>query len=508
MDIVLSGGNVFITESDKPIRIDVGIKDDKIVALGDLSLVGAALTLDVSGLSVAPGFIDLHSHALRRDVRRSGIYLFPQAENLIRQGVTTIIGGPDGGSPLPLAADFEKLTASPAAVNFGSFVGHGSVRLDVMGNAKRDPTPAELEKMRKVVEREMRSGAFGLSSGLIYTPGRFGNTEELISLAQVAARYDGIYISHMRSEGSAILEAVDEALRIGREASVPVQISHIKVMGKPNWGNAIQVLNRIDDAQRRGQDVSADQYPFAASSTGLTATFPGWALAGTPVERRQRLQDAETRDRLQQEIVRNLVNERGGADPSRVRLAHCPFDPSLDGKTITEVLAVDDSAPTIQQAAILIMDLQAAGGCTAVYHAMDETDLRAFLRHPTVMVASDGGIVMPGVEMPHPRNYGAFTRVLAHYARDEDVLSLHAAIAKMTRLPATRIGLEDRGRIRIGNKADIVVFDVDALRTDSTFPKPHAYAEGMLHVMVNGEFVLKDAKLTAAKPGAVLRNRW
>lgn len=506
IDVILAGGSIFSGLDEAPTIADVGIDGDRIVAIGDLSDRSAELRLDVSGLAVTPGFVDIHSHALRPQASRSGIFLWPDAENYVRQGVTTVIGGPDGWSPLPLADDFLRLEASPATVNFGSFVGQGSVRRLIVGSDDRPATDEELQQMRDEVEKAMQSGAFGLSSGLLYAPGAFATTEEVVELAKVAAKYGGIYISHMRDEGRGVLTSVRETIRIGEEGGLPAQITHHKIMGQPMWGSSTETLALVDEAVSRGVDVSSDQYPYSASSTGLTAIFPRWSQSGDLATRRARLEDPVEREKVKQGVMERLINDRGGNDPSRVVLANCAWQPSLNGQSLSEVLEKKGRVVSIENAAELVLDLQLAGGCIAVYHAMSEQDIDRIMQHPRTMIASDGGIVIPGVGAPHPRNYGAFARVLSYYVRERGLLPLKTAIHKMTRMPVDRINISDRGRIELGAYADIAVFDPASITDTATFEDPHQYATGMQHVFVNGQAVLLNAEMTSIRPGRVIRS--
>lgn len=505
LDIVLAGGTVYSGADQEPQVTDIGIAGDRIVAVGDLGDRDATQRIDVSGLAVVPGFIDIHSHAVRDDPD-DGIFRWPDAENLIRQGVTTVIGGPDGDSPLPISDTLSRLESSPAAVNFGTFVGHGSIRGLVVGEDDRPPTSDELEQMREQVRSAMQEGAFGLSSGLIYPPGRFASTEEVIELAKVAGEYGGIYISHMRQEGLDVLKSVTETIRIGEEGGLPTQITHHKIVGAPMWGTSVDTLSMVDQARARGVDVSIDQYPYTASSTSLTILFPGWSLDGGEEALLSRLQDPDERQRIGEAIVHNIEVDRGGNNPANVALAACPHDDSLNGLNLTQVLALQERTPSKENAAELLMELVEAGNCSAVFHAIDEDDVRRIMVHPVTMIASDGGVEAPTERVPHPRNYGTFARLLGYYVRLRRMLPFHTAVYKISMLPADRIGLSDLGRIEADAIADIAVLDADDIIDNATFDDPHQYAEGAVHVFVSGQAVLLDGEMTGARPGRVLRS--
>jgi dihydroorotase/N-acyl-D-amino-acid deacylase len=503
---LLKGGTVFSGESKEPVVADVWLQGDRILGVGDVAGVSADDTIDVSGLAVVPGFIDLHSHVVRENEARSGLYRWPDAENLLRQGVTTVIGGPDGWSPLPLEDSFARVARQGAAINYGSFVGHGAVRVKVIGLDDRSPTDAELQRMRDEVDLAMREGAFGLSSGLVYIPGSFAETDEIVALAEVAGQHGGIYISHMRNEALEVLDAVRELIHIAEAAGLPGQITHAKAMGTAMQGRSKDLLALVDDANARGIDISLDQYPYPAGSTGLTVQFPRWSRDGGDGELARRLDDPELRARIHETLVYELTEVRGRNNPANVQMAYCDFDHSLDGLNLAEILEAKGREVSIENAATLIIELQEAGGCQAIYHAMHPEDVAAILRHPHTMIAADGGIEVPGNAHPHPRNYGTFARVLGRYVREEQVLPLHTAIHKMSRMPAERVGLVDRGRIEAGAVADIVVFDPETIVDRATFADPHQYAEGVRHVFVAGQAVLLDAEPTGARPGRILRS--
>ena len=505
--LVLEGGSVWKGSGSKPYVADIGIRGDRIVAIGDLAGQNAEQRIAVSGLDVVPGFIDIHSHAVRSTRDKSGLFTHPDAENYIRQGVTTVIGGPDGSSDLSIAkllGDFEN---TPASINFGTFIGHNTVRKEVMGREDRAPSAEELEAMKQLVKTGMLDGAYGLSSGLKYIPGAYSDTKEVIELARIAGEYDGIYISHMREEGLDLIKSVKETIRIGEEGDLPAQITHHKAMGPEMWGASIETLALVDAANARGVDVSSDQYPYAASSTGISVLFPAWSLAGTGEEQLARFEDPDTRARIKRGIVSNLIHDRGGNDPSRVAIANCDWDTSLNGKNFAEVLAERGQPVNMDAAADLALEIQTNGGCSGVFHAMSEEDVARIMQHPRTMIASDGGIYVAGEGVPHPRNYGSFARVLAYYVRDKEVIPTGEAIHKMTKMPAERIGLHDRGRIKVGAIADVAVLDLDIVKDHATFQDPHRYAAGVKHVLVNGVIVLKDSEMTGKRPGRSLRSR-
>jgi len=504
-DLVIEGGSVWKGSGSHPTVTDIGVRGDRIAAIGDLGGRVATQRISVEGLAVVPGFIDIHSHAVRGSRANSGLFKHPDAENYIRQGVTTVIGGPDGGSELSIAILLNDFENTPASINFGTFIGHNTVRKAVMGREDRAPTTAELEAMKQLVGTGMQEGAYGLSSGLKYIPGAYSETSEVIELAKIAGQFDGIYISHMREEGLDLIKSVEETIRIGEEAGLPAQITHHKAMGVEMWGSSVQTLALIDAANARGVDVTSDQYPYAASSTGISVLFPAWSLAGTRAEQLARFKDPETRTRIKQGIVFNLVHDRGGDDPSRIAIADCDWDKSLNGKNFAEILIERGQAVNMDAAADLALEIQENGGCSGVFHAMSEQDVIRIMQHQDTMIASDGGIFVPGEGVPHPRNYGSFARVLAYYVRDTEILSTGEAIYKMSKMPAERLGLADRGRIEAGAMADIAVIDLATVQDHASFADPHQFATGVKYVVVNGVMVLKEGRMTGERPGRALR---
>jgi dihydroorotase/N-acyl-D-amino-acid deacylase len=383
-------------------------------------------------------------------------------------------------------------------------VGQGSIRQAVIGLADRTATAAEIETMKDLARQAMRDGAFGLSTGLFYVPGNYTPTGEVIAIAQVVGEMGGMHISHMREETVHVLDSVRETIRIGEEGRLPTEITHHKIMGSANWGKSVETLQLVEAARARGVDVSIDQYPYTASSTGTVALFPQWSQAGGQKELVQRMRDPATRAKIKAGIVDRILNDRGGGDPKNVVMASCAFDPSLDGRSLAQITDARGKAPNVENAAETAMEIQEKGGCSAVYHAMNEEDLIRILRYPFTMVASDGEIPIFGQGVPHPRSYGTFARVLGRYVREQKVLTLEDAVRRMSALPANRLKLEDRGLLRPGMRADVSVFDPNTVADRATFPDPHQYAVGFRDVLVNGKPVLREGKITRERPGRVL----
>lgn len=480
-------------------RGDIALRGDTIVRIASSISEPARREIDASGLVAAPGFIDIHTHA------RRGIFDVPTAENYVRQGVTTLIEGPDGSSPVPLKPFLDKLAALGTSVNIGSFIGQGTIRGAVIGDTERAATPADIARMQQMVEQGMSDGAFGLSSGLLYVPGSFASTQEIAALARVAGQHGGIYISHMRDEASRVVESVEETIAVGEQGGLPAQVTHHKVIGATNWGRSVDTLRALHAARARGVDVTIDQYPYTASSTSVQAALlPRWAQEGGRARILRRLRDAATRAKIRQETAEIIRTERGGGDPKNVQIASCAWDPALAGKTLADVTRQRGAEPTLANAAEAALWLVEQGGCQGIFHAIGEEDLVRILRDPLTMIASDGEIPRFGQDMPHPRSYGTFARVLARYVRDQQALTLEEAVRKMTSFPAQRLSLADRGLLREGLRADLVLFDPATVRDRATFEQPHQYADGLSLVIVNGQIVLEQDTMTRARPGRVL----
>jgi N-acyl-D-amino-acid deacylase len=497
-DILIQGGRIVDGTGAPWFVADLAIRGDTIVAVGLLGSAETALRLDATGMVVAPGFIDIHTHA------RRGIFQVPTAENYIRQGVTTLIEGQDGSSPLPLRSFLDQLSRTPISPNFGMLTGQGSIREAVVGLENRRATPREIERMKEIVRKAMLDGAFGLSTGLFYVPGNYTPTEEVIELARVAGQMGGIHISHMRDEAAGVLESVRETIRIGEEGGLPTQVTHHKIIGVANWGRSQETLRLIAEARARGVDVTIDQYPYTASSTATAAMFPQWSLAGGQGEFMKRLADPAQRAKIKAGIVDRLKTDRGGGDPKNVVMASCGFDATLAGKNLAQLTAQRGRTVSFENAAETMIELQQKGGCQGIFHAIAEEDVERILRSRLTMIGSDGEIPTFGRGAPHPRSYGTFARVLGRYVRERKALTLEEAVRKMTSLPAMRLKLADRGLLRPGMKADVAVFDPARVADKATFLQPHQYAEGFAHVLVNGKPVVLNGKVTEERPGRVL----
>jgi N-acyl-D-amino-acid deacylase len=497
-DVLITGGRIMDGSGTAWFYGDVGIRGDTIAAVGHLAGATAATVIDAHGMAVAPGFIDIHSHG------RRGIGRVPTAENYLREGVTTIMEGPDGSSPLPISNFLGGIAKMRISVNFGTMVGQGSIREAVIGLANRKATPEEIEKMKALAEQGMRDGAFGLSTGLFYVPGNFSSTEEVIELAKVVGRMGGIHISHMRAEAAQVLDSVRETIRIGEEGGLPTQITHHKIIGQRNWGASVETLKLVEEARARGVDVTIDQYPYTASSTGLAALVPQWALEGGQKATRERLAAPGDRARIKAAVIENLRTDRGGGDPVNVQIASCSFDRSLAGKNLADLTRARGVEPTFENAAETAMEMVAKGTCSAIYHAIGEEDVVRIMQSPYTMVADDGEIPFFGEASPHPRSYGTFARVLGVYVREKHVLTLEEAVRKMSGFPAERLKIWDRGLLRPGMKADVIVFDPATVADRATYERPHQYSVGVRDVFVNGKPALRDGAVTAERPGRVL----
>ena len=503
-DLVLQNGRIVDGSGNPWYAADVGVRGGRIVAIGRLCRAEradqsacAARVLDARGLVIAPGFIDVHTH-VEGDIRR-----IPTADNFLFDGVTSVITGNCGGSETDLAKFFGELREAKLSINLGTLIGHNSVRREIMGSEQRDPTPEEQARMEALVERAMQQGAVGFATGLIYIPGTYSKTPEVVGLARAAAKYNGVYASHIRNEGERVLEAISEAIQIGREAGMPVEVSHFKVSNKKVWGQSQKSIDLVEKARAEGLDVTVDQYPYTASSTNLGTMIPSWVHAGGDEERKKRLADPATRRKIAAEMRDNLKRSaRKNYDYAVV--ASCRWDNSLEGKNISQISKEKNKKSKRDAEIETILWMQEKGGAQMVFHSMDERDVERILRYPYAMVASDGGVRQFGQGVPHPRSYGTNARVLSRYVREKGTIRLEEAIRKMTSLPAQRFRLIERGLIRPGMWADVVVFDPKTVADTGTFTRPHSYAVGFSYVLVNGEVVIEGGKHTGARPGQIL----
>lgn len=479
---------------------DVGIRGDRIERISREPLLpeSADRVIDASGQVVAPGFIDLHTHL-------ESLEEMPEGQNILRQGVTTSLGGPDGTSPWPIGDYLGKVEQLGVGPNVAFQIGHNTVRREAMGMEDREPTGAELERMKSMVAQALREGAWGLSTGLAYIPGAFAQTHEIVELAEVAADSGAIYTSHLRDEALQLISSVAEAIEIARRADIPVVITHHKVVGQPMWGASTRTLAMVDSARAAGADVMMDQYPYTASQTGFQILVPDWALEGGDSAFLARARDPAQRERIISEIADILRTERGGGDLSRVQFANAPWRTDLEGRTLADWAEERGLEPTMEVGAELVIEALASGPTRGIYHVMHDDDVDRIMRHPQTMIASDGPLARPGDGSPHPRSYGTFPRVLGQYVREKGVLSLEEAVRKMTSMPADRLGLADRGRLTEGDFADIVIFDPETVRDRATFQDPHQYPIGIGFVLVNGEIAVEHGEFIDARAGRVLR---
>jgi N-acyl-D-amino-acid deacylase len=523
-DLVIRGGTLLDGTGAPGFRADVAVIGDAIAAVGAIPAEQAKRVLDATGHVVCPGFIDIHTHS------DADIFVYPTADSRVRQGVTTEVTGNCGSSAAPmlgrgaeerrkeylkdeLAADWGDVASycaswekAKSSLNHALLLGQGTLRANAIGVVNRPLTPLELQAVLRAVEQGMDEGAYGLSTGLQYTPGRFTPREELTQMARVVARYGGFYASHMRNEDATLLEAIGETIAVGREAQLRVQISHLKAAGQVNWHKQRAALDLIESARAHGIGVLADAYPYTAYSTGLSILMEDWALDGGRTAMLQRMRDGALRERIRREVDANVLADPGGYELIVIASVESEKNRATIGKHLAAIAKGWGVEPV--DALLRLLD-EENGSVPFIGHAMSEANVDELLRHPLVMVGSDGRSMAPvkraAGTRPHPRSYGTFARVLAHYARDKKLLELPEAVRKMTSLPADQIGLKDRGRIAKGMKADLVVFQPAEVRDQASFETPHRYPAGIPHVLVNGALVVEQGSHTGARPGRMLR---
>lgn len=514
IDLILRNGNVVDGTGTQPFRGDIAIAGDRIVAVGIIDAPYARV-IDVSGLHISPGFIDMHSHS------DQSILACPTADSRVRQGITTECTGNCGSSAAPKALlrgedsaggqhlrDYAKtLETVGISVNHAPLIGQGSLRANQIGLVDRPLSEEERKGVSQELKKALRAGAFGLSTGLEYSPGRFTPAEEIHELARIVQQQNCIYASHIRNEEAKLLPAIEEVLNVGRATGVRVQVSHLKAAGKPNWPQMEQAIALIEAARAEGVDVMADAYPYTAYSTGLNIFLPDWALDGGAAATNTRLQSPTDRARLREEVAPRVMSDPGDYDLVVISSVSATGDPACVGKNLREIAAMRNIEPV---EAVLALIEENNGEVSFVGHGMSEDNVARVLKHPLVMIGSDGFAMQPPVPgqaatQPHPRSYGTYPRVLGYYVREKEILTLPAAVRKMTAMPAARLGLQDRGRIDVGMKADLVVFDTETVGERSTFAMPHQYPTGIEHVFVNGVAVVEKDNHTGARPGRVLR---
>ena len=524
-DLVIRGGTILDGTGAPPWTADLGIVGDTIAALARIEAEQGRKVLDATGLHVAPGFIDVHTHS------DDSVLRYPAAESRVRQGITTEVTGNCGSSAAPLIGKSaeqrrqdlaEQLEVRAAWSDVGSYLraleklevatnqalllGQGTLRRSVVGSEDRPAGPEEVRALARAVEEGMDHGAFGLSTGLEYVPGIFTPRDEIVALARVVGRRGGLYASHMRNEEAQLLEAVDEAIGVARGAGVRLEISHLKAAGRPNWHHQPAALERIETARRSGVDVLADAYPYGAYSTGLTLLLPPWARDGGNKALLERLADGATRGRIAASIPERMAVDPGGPELIQITSLRSATLRSFVGRTLAEV---SQAWETDAVEALLRLLEEEGGDVGYIGHAMSSENVERVLAHPLVMIGSDGLSMAPegpaAAWQPHPRSYGTCARVLGHYARERRIFDLATAVRKMTSMPADQVGLDDRGRIGRGKKADLVIFDAAAVADLATFDDPHRYPAGITHVLVNGRAVVEGGKPTFERPGQVLR---
>ena len=492
-DLVINNARIVDGTGNPWFHGSVAVKNGRIVRIARSAIADADTVIDAKGQIVAPGFIDVHAHT-------EDIFNNPTAENFVRMGVTSLVTGNCGGSATDIGEFLGRFSSKPLAVNLASLIAHNSVRSKVMGLDNRAPTPEEQAQMNDLIEQGMKNGAVGLSTGLIYVPGTYSKTEEVVELAKAASKYGGTYASHIRDEGTEVVKAISEAINIGEQANMPVEISHFKISSKALWGQTPVTLGLVEAARKRGLQVTIDQYAYTASSTSLDSRLPTWAIAGGRQQGRKRIADPETKAKIVREMKEDL-KEKKFKDFSYAYVASHRAKPEYNGKNILEITQMNKGSKKLDAQIDQILEIYQAGGAQMVYRVMDEDDVQNIMRQPYTMIASDSGVRQFGSGVPHPRGYGNNARVLGRYVRELKVISLEDAIRKMTSLPAQTFNLRDRGQIREGFAADLVIFDENTVSDKATFETPHQYAVGFSTVIVNGQVVFNGKELTGKMPG-------
>jgi N-acyl-D-amino-acid deacylase len=495
-DIVIAGGRIVDGTGQPARRADIGISAGRIASIGTIPDSAGKQVIDATGLIVAPGFIDVHTHA-------DDLADHPLAENFVRMGVTSVIAGNCGTSALDIGDALTRIQRAGASVNFATLIGHNSVRESVMGTVDRLPTIGEMARMRSLVWRGMADGAVGFSTGLQYVPGTYARAPEIIDLARIAANAGGVYATHMRNEGTALEAAIEESLRVGSTTGARVQISHLKVDSPSHWGASERALALIDAANAKGVRVMADQYAYTAASSSLAIRFPAWALEGGRAALVARLSDPAQWPKIESDM-RGLLAERGFQDLEFAVVAAYRPDPSLQGLSMKQVAERRKGSQTPDAQFEAAREMMLDGDASMVYHLMSDADVERIMRHPLVDIASDSSLLTDDASVPHPRGYGNTARVLGEYVRRRRVLTVESAVRKMTALPAEHFRLDRRGLLREGYAADITIFDANRVNDAATFEHPRAFPEGIPFVLVNGLVVVRAGEQTRERPGQVM----
>lgn len=498
-DILIKNGKIIDGTGNSWYYGDIAVKEGKIERIGKSLPFTANQTIDAKGLIVAPGFIDVHTHIEGDEAKN------PTADNFIYDGVTTVVAGNCGASNVDIGKYLHWIDSLKLSVNVASLVGHNDVRKAVMGRANRDATANELAQMQTLVEKAMKDGAVGLSTGLIYIPGTYSKTPEIVELAKIASKYNGVYASHMRDEGDKVTDAIHEAITIGREANIPVEISHFKLSGQQNWGRSKETIAMVANAREQGLDVTIDQYPYTASSTSISTLLPDDILADGQDSIVARLKNPAIKKSVIDEMLSRLKKRKLKHFSYAVVASYRP-DSSYNGKSIEEINLMKSRRHKAKEEAETIIEIMMNGGASAVFHGMGEEDVRRIMQYPFNMFASDASIRVFNQGVPHPRGYGTNARVLGKYVREEKVISLEEAIRKMTSLPAQKFQLRDRGLLKEGMAADVVIFDEKQVTDQATYKSPHAYSKGFHYVLVNGRLTVEREKHIGTRAGRALYN--
>ncbi|NEU07295.1 D-aminoacylase [Flavihumibacter sp. R14] len=496
VDVLIINGKIIDGTGNSWFYGDIAIKNGKIYSIGRLGHLKAKEVIDARKQVIAPGFIDVHTH-IEGDEKRT-----PTADNFIHDGVTTVITGNCGSSNADIKDYFRMLDSLKLSINVATFIGHNTVRQAVLGTSMREPNAEELKRMEQLVEKAMKDGAVGLSTGLIYIPGTYAKTDEVISMAKAASKHHGTYTSHIRSESQHVFEAIEEALNVGKQAGMPVQISHFKI-GKPFWGQSDKTLALVRKAREDGYDVTIDQYPYTASSTTLNSVIPSWVLENGRDSINYRINDPVIHRKILTEMVGDMEQRQRTSFEYAV-VSNFKNDTTYNGKSISQINLLMGRKPTITDEIETILDLTKRGGASMVFHSMDEADVENIMQYPFTMIASDSGIREFGAGVPHPRGYGSNARVLSKYVREQHVIGLEDAVRRMTSLPAQKFEFKDRGLLREGMAADIIVFDPETVKDVSTYEKPHAFSTGIQYVLVNGKITLNKMQHTGVRNGKIL----